>query len=398
MNARHTVPQSNPWSTLSQIRAKCMARWESGQLLAEALVPRGLFPQRIPLKHPSPHDLNSKFTQAQIWVHELRSIPLATGLSLEWRDINHRQLGRNQLPVALHIQSAEEAIAWLGKTKKLQQFLELAAQLVTIFPKLEPWVLKKPHQLIEQADNLPHLITILEWITKHPRPNKYLRQLSLPGIDTKFIEQHKKLLSEWFDMHLPAETITAHHSFALRYGFLDKPELIRFRILDSSLYLHGLSDLTITTTAFSCLNLPLETLFVTENDINALAFPDHPKSIVLFGRGYGFDFLLNSHWLKDKQIKYWGDIDTHGLAILNQFRQYLPQTESFLMNEETLLTHKPHWTTEHKPNRSLLKHLHPEEAALYAALQENHFGEGIRLEQEYINYDVLKGVLSSLAT
>ena len=79
--------------------------------------------------------------------------------------------------------------------------------------------------------------------------------------------------------------------FAIRYGFLDKPELIRFRILDPSLYLHNLSDITITTQDFARLNLPVETVFVTENDINALTFPGYYKAIVLFGRGYGFDFL-----------------------------------------------------------------------------------------------------------
>ncbi len=369
-----------------------MARWESGQLLAEVLAPTGLFPLRIPLKHPLTCELGSQFTQVQQWIQELRSKSGLKGINLEWREINHRQLGRNQLPVALRIESASDAIDWLGKTSKLRAFLPLASQLLTIFPKLQSWVLKKPHQLLIDGENLSRLMAVLHWLSEHPKPNIYLRQLSLPGIDTKFIEQHKKLLAEWFDLQLPAEAIANQYSsanrFALRYGFQDKADLIRFRILDKSLYLHDLSDITIPTQEFSRLSLPVDVVFVTENDINALTFPDFSRAMVLFGRGYGFDFLTEAAWLKDKQIRYWGDIDTHGFAILNQFRQHLPQTESLLMDEGTFLSHKTHWTTEPKPNQGKLKNLSPEETALYTALQKNHYGQNIRLEQEYISYNV----------
>ncbi len=40
--------------------------------------------------------------------------------------------------------------------------------------------------------------------------------------------------------------------------------------------------------------------------------------MVLFGSGYGFEFLSNVLWLAKLNIYYWGDIDTHGFAILNQ--------------------------------------------------------------------------------
>jgi hypothetical protein len=44
-----------------------------------------------------------------------------------------------------------------------------------------------------------------------------------------------------------------------------------------------------------------------------LAFPDVSDAMVVFGAGYGFDNLAAAPWLHEKQIYYWGDIDTHGL-------------------------------------------------------------------------------------
>jgi len=156
------------------------------------------------------------------------------------------------------------------------------------------------------------------WIIDHPRPGIYPRQISLAGVDTKFIERHKKLMSEWLDMLLPETAIDRQHSgiggFEQRYGFLARPQLIRFRLLDSRLAIARLTDLTVTAEEFASLNLPVSRVFVTENDINGLAFPEVEGGMVIFGRGYGFEALASAEWLHGKNIHYWGDIDSHGFA------------------------------------------------------------------------------------
>jgi len=43
-----------------------------------------------------------------------------------------------------------------------------------------------------------------------------------------------------------------------------------------------------------------------------------PSATVVFGLGYGIGKqLANASWLKEKNVLYWGDIDTHGFRILN---------------------------------------------------------------------------------
>lgn len=370
-----------------------MTRWQAGSLLAEAIEPSILFPMRLVLKAPSSSELSEHFADAQDWVHSLVSATKNTAMELEWQEVNHRQLGRNQIPSALLVPSLAEAARWLGKSKELQDYIQQANTLLNSLPNLRSWVLKNPHQLIEEKDNIPRLISIVQWICANPRPAIYLRQLSLTGIDTKFIEQHKKILSEWLELQLDPAMIAHEYRgisrFEARYGFKDKPNQVRLRILDQSFYLNGLSDLMITADAFCRLNLAIKTVFITENDINGLAFPDFPAAIVLFGRGYGLDFLNTAYWLKDKQVYYWGDIDTHGFAILNQCRHYLPQAKSLLMNETTLLRHQAHWTKEQKPTQAELTCLSSDETELYHALKNNTYGLQVRVEQEFINYQTL---------
>ena len=381
------------WTTLTDLRSKLMARWDAGDLLAEALVPSDRFPMRLTIKSPSSNELGTHFSAAQDWVQSLAKATKHAVLTLEWHEVNHRQLGRNKLPKALLLSSLLDTVRWLGKSKELQVFLQQANTLLSAFPNLQSWVLKNPHRLLNERDSLQRLMAILGWIKANPRPDIYLRQLSLPGIDTKFIEQHKKLLADWLDLELPPESIVSEHrgtnQFELRYGFREKPAQIRFRILDEAFYLNGLSDLMLTTAAFCRLDLAIKTVFITENDINGLVFPDHPAAIVLFGRGYGFDFLKHAHWLKDKFVIYWGDIDTHGFAILNQCRHYLPQATSLLMDKETLLSHSSHWSQDLKPTYAELKHLTSEESELYIALKNNQYGNHVRLEQEFVSYTTL---------
>ncbi len=133
---------------------------------------------------------------------------------------------------------------------------------------------------------------------------------------------------------------------------------------------------------------------ITENDINGLAFPGIAKSMVIFGLGYGLQILNQVEWLNDKKIYYWGDIDTHGFAMLDQIRQYFPNTESLLMNQETLLAHRQLWGEENKPTARELYNLRPQEAELYQKIISNKYSKNLRLEQERIGFGWLKAALS----
>ena len=297
-------------------------------------------------------------------------------------------------------ETLEQAVAFIKKTRELRRFIELSETLLANFIDLKSWLLKTPLEALDHGDDWLKLISVLEWMVAHPRPAIYLRQISLPDIDSKFIEQHKRLLSVWLDSLLETGAVSREYNgvnnFEQRYGFLAKPGLIRFRILDENLFIHGLSDLSVTTGEFCRLDLAVDSVFITENDINGLAFPRFKKAIVIFGRGYGFEYLAQAHWLQNKDIWYWGDIDTHGFAILSQFRKHFPQTQSLLMDRETLLSHYAHWVTEKRQTLVDLPNLTDEEARLYDDLRYNRMGKAIRLEQEYVSYDTLLRRLQDL--
>ena len=91
-------------------------------------------------------------------------------------------------------------------------------------------------------------------------------------------------------------------------------------------------------------------------------------------------------WLTDVPIDYWGDLDTHGFAILNRLRAFLPQTRSLLMDADTLLSHRDRWVVEQRPTHTSLSRLTQEEVEVYRGLVEDRWGARLRLEQERIDW------------
>ncbi len=103
-------------------------------------------------------------------------------------------------------------------------------------------------------------------------------------------------------------------------------------------------------------------------------------------------------WLTECPVHYWGDIDTHGLAILDRLRGHVPHARSLLMDEATLIAHRELWGHEAKPASAReLPSLDADEAALYRALREGRWGSGVRLEQERIGWSYAWSKLSILA-
>lgn len=259
---------------------------------------------------------------------------------------------------------------------------------------------QRPLRALELAPHWHLLLDIVLWLQAHPRPHIYLRQVDLPGVHSKFIESQRGVLSELLDLALPSNAIDVSYrgvaQFAARYGFLDKPARIRFRVLDPHLViLPGAAspDLAVDAASFALLRPAVRQVFITENETNFLAFPQVPGSLVIFGAGYGWDALSQAEWLKACVILYWGDIDTHGFAILDQLRARFGHVESFLMDRATLMAHRASWGVENEQVFHPLSRLDAEEASLFDDLRFDRIQAGLRLEQEYIGYQWLESSL-----
>ncbi|MCU0735709.1 MAG: DUF2220 family protein, partial [Methylotetracoccus sp.] len=362
-----------------------------------------IFPWVLRLRVPDSKALAERFDEVRQWIRSLTEGSKAErgfGYEIEWAEINHRQLGRNRVPVRVSVAEEADALRLIEKSRDAARFQQVADQILAHFPMLREWMAQRPMTMLEHAADGPRLQAVLAWFCEHPRPGIYLRQLDIAGVDTKFIETRKGLLAELLDRVLPEAFIereaTGSRGFEQRYGLRSKPPLVRFRLLDPRLAIHGLTDLSVPVEQFVRLNPPVTRVFITENEINGLAFPAVPESLVIFGLGYSLDRLAEVRWLADKALYYWGDIDTHGFAMLDRIRSYFPDTRSFLMDRPTLLAHRPLWVTEETPHHGSLMRLSDTEHALFEDLRDHRWGDRLRLEQERIAFGWLERALCDL--
>ena len=388
------------WTTAADLHQQVQRLWLRGELLRPLVTGQPWQPRRLSLKGPEAVQLSEQFEEVRKWVAHLSAI---VGIRIQWREVNNRVVGLQRLPAAVWVDSLDDAVALINKHTEVRAFKALLDLTLECQPLLVDWLQTRPLQAIELASQWPALLDVVTWIVKYPNPGIYLRQVDIPGTHSKFIEGHKRVLSELFDRVLPEQAIASHYTgtsqFSRRYGFLDKPAWIRFRVLDQQMNtLPGLvcPDITLDSSSFARLDIAARRVFITENETNFLAFPPANNAIVIFGKGYGWEALGRASWLSRRVIYYWGDIDTQGFSILDQLRRKFGHVESLLMDRDTLMAHKDAWG--HEPCQVLrdLPHLNPHERLLFDELRDNRLGAGVRLEQEYVSFGGLERALASI--
>jgi len=314
--------------------------------------------------------------------------------------------------VALNFQSFDSLARFVGELRLWKQYV-LDCQLISMqLPVLNQWLSNNYAAVLRYQGKWQPLLAVCRYFVKHPKPALYLRQLDIPGVDTKFIEQHQAILAQLLDAVLPETAVDSdvdlrsERGFERRLGLRFPQPMIHFRLLDRQLSheLAGLNELALPLDSFSQLDQRmdmqfLEKVFITENKINGLAFPEQKNAMVIFGLGYGIHSLKQVPWLAQRQLWYWGDIDSHGFAMLSQLRSYFPTAKSLLMDEATLLQSRDLWGHEPTGSRHKAKTLPcltDAEQQLFEQLQTDYWAPALRLEQERLPFSLLTEKLISL--
>ena len=390
------------WTGAHDLRAQLQRCWDRGELLAGMVSGESSFPRRLILKGPTSLQMAEQFDAVRDWIAQLRALP---HYRIEMREVRHRVLGANAVPGTVWVDTLDDALDVLGMRRKAGQFATLVERTRERQPLLLEWIARKPVKALELADVWDLLLDVVDWVKMHPCNGVYLRQVDIPGVHSKFIEAHRGVLIQWLDRVLPPGAVDTAASgvtgFARRYGFRDKPQRIRLRVIDTAHALFpgaGDADITLDAESFSRLAPTVSRVFITENEINYLAFPPVPDSLVIFGAGYGFEVLARAAWLDRCQVFYWGDIDTHGFAILDQLRSSLPHVRSLLMDRATLLAFEAQWGVEDKQTLRNLSRLNLEERTLYDDLRDNRLGPNLRLEQERIGFGWVETAVARIFT
>jgi hypothetical protein len=356
------------------------------------------WPLEVNLGMPTESRALKQVEDVRTWVAAWQSWSGAGNLS--WIDRRWRTLGTQRVPEKLALDNPEAVAQWIGEAdrwgKSRQRYLELLERWPSLMGKLERYF----DLLADYSDiDYRRLVDMIAWVEQNPDSGLYPRQLPVAGLDSKWLEGRKSVISDLIGAVRGAPP--AEGDFFRRCGLIAPPQLIRVRILDSALRgrVGGLGDFSVPETQLAELDIPVTNVFIVENLQSGLAFEDLPGTLVIMQLGYGVDVLGRLPWAARARCFYWGDMDTHGFAILSRARTYLPELESVLMDEDTLTSHRELWGEEKTPHGAeTLPLLTDAEQLVYRGIKNNTWGQNVRLEQERIAWDIAWKKLQALST
>jgi hypothetical protein len=393
---------SRTWLTPTAVVQHLRRRWQRGEELARIARNQPWTPLAVPLSAPSSRDVADRFADVQSWVRSWEAAP--RGLRVEHATIGGRLVGSNRLPVRVWVDRPEDLWRLLGVRSEVSTFTDLVA-LTPVDPPLLAWVADHPEVALSAADQWQQLVAVVLWLRERGGPNVHMRQVDVPGVDTKFIERHQGLLAQLLDVALPAERIhldVPRARFAQRYGLATLPASARLRRLDGAPLIpwsadgDGPAEITARIADLARFPVAARRVVILENEITYHALPVVENAVAIVGGGYAISQLAPLRWLCDREISYWGDLDTHGFAILDRLRIAFPRARSLLMDRATLETHRDHWAREARQQLGPLTRLTPDEAALHRDLVEGAYGEHVRLEQERLRFGLVEAALKTL--
>jgi hypothetical protein len=400
----------------------------------------GSWPLSILLHPPTERDTTRDLAGVRDWIEgwvAAEADPERPG-ELVWTERQWPGLGRQRLPERLVLADPAEIAAWVAERARWAVACERAASIRALLapaskplaaigsaspgsqasaseqertlrvPRHDPATgpdrdraasAEQPPQLGRhftwlaeaQPADFGRLLAVLRWLIEHPDSGLYVRQLPIPGIDTKWIGANRGPLVDLLVQQRrvqAAEGAARHTDLHRLAGLRREPDLMRLRILDPALRatVGGLGDITAPVEQIASLPIQPARVLIVENLQTGLAFDDLAGAVCFMARGYAVEPFAAIPWLQGRPTHYWGDLDTHGFAILNRLRQHLPGARSLLMDADTLLRHRDLWQREDKPATAALERLSDAEQALFDGLLNHRWGERVRLEQERIDW------------
>lgn len=323
---------------------------------------------------------------------EFESAHEAHDVEVAWADRRLPGFGVVALPQRVEIRGDRAIARIAGRAARWETMLTRAGDLFRLGPdestlRLAAAATAPIWEKLSDQD-MERLLAVCRWALDHPTEGLRAREVAVPGVDTKWIESRIRVVEQLVDAARAGRDDAPPDDAATVSGLgLKRSDLrVRMRILDPAIHF-PLRDVESPVDQLAELwddSTGPQHLVVVENLTTFLALPRLPGAVALFGRGFAVDAAAALPWALATRIVYWGDLDSHGFAILDRLRHHAPHAVSVLMDVATLDTWGGFTIPDPTPTRAALTRLTADEAAALEALTTR--GD-LRLEQERIPWD-----------
>ena len=391
--------------------------WNNRKTLKSLLSGNTEFPIDISLKPPKGNAALNNISHFQEFVASWKSFGEkaeyeSKEVNVRWDTRTFRALSEQNIPTHLIIHDISALARILGDAEE-QQLRNWQSRIAYIFDSLSSELSKHTDRpggssserelfsaLIANVEilsgfsnsDMELLVKLIPQLHKGMGRGCYLRALPVIFVDTKFIEKNLRFI----------ESVTAAiiDGSAKEMGLLswldcrDKPKdwlLVKPLCKNTAAYFGGLPLLRMSSETLLGFELPAKNILVIENEQSCLSLEDIPDTIAVSGGGKNVSWM-RTDWLANKQVAYWGDIDSEGLVILSDVRSKLSTIIPLMMDSETVEAYRDRMVDEPDSVTREPVALTDAELMLFRMLRSGYYGS-TRLEQERLPGDFVHNKL-----
>lgn len=288
----------------------------------------GFFPLPVRFGLPSPSSSLGKLRREieELWQgsYEFKGY----GYRIEFEQRRMRLHGEQRLPVRVWFENADDFLQFIAQADAFHRLQEDIRSLLAEAPEAEPWIRENGRMLIAgiEPGGGRALGLALSALHRRPKPNCFAREIVLPGVSGKFIENNLQLIATILrDIGSPAwsEGPDYHTQLGLRTA----PRMLRLMLLDGRRKDLGVPHNRFTRPA------EVNNVLIVENLRSFLTLPDCAGTLAVFGEGRASQTLTEIGWLSEVRLFYWGDLDPYGYSILAGVRGNFSGVQSVLMDD-----------------------------------------------------------------
>jgi hypothetical protein len=362
----------------SELERLLARHWEDAGKRERQLLQPDAWPMLIPIGRPTATVFTQETSRVRAHVEDWRTVTIGEVISEPVRFRNGAE------PVLLPTHwSLASAVEWADASNDTAVQVEQAelSQLLEAIPALFHRLLIRQRSLwrTRPRDEVVKATKLALGLEPGMATGRPMRSISVAGIDSKFMERHGALVTALLDVRFEGQ---ASKQGLVR--FLDAADEGEHWLLVAPLTQGLLPFARQRVRARELVEVPLPArrILVVENDRCLHLLPPMPDTIAVLGAGLNLAWL-GAPWLRERDIGYWGDLDTWGLQMLAHARRLQPEIEAILMNYPVFKAHGPDLAVSEditalpEPPDGL----NQEERTLYCYLRGLPKG---RLEQEFL--------------
>lgn len=373
------------------IATRLQRQWQRKQFRLDMLTSADAWPKQYPIGLPTASDITARPNTIREHIANWRDVSVG---EVAWRDVSFRASSE---PIRL---PSHWALArpsdWIRASadRQIDKDYRLLEYLIdrAIEVMRDPLIIELKLLQNRSREELVEVLQLAATLRPGEAQGRPLRLLSGHGVDTKFFERNRQLLVSLLDARFNGE-VREQGLHAFLDATPDGEHWVLLMPLQSGLLPFDQQQVRSQELANLAPSvIQASRVLVVENRQCWHMLPELHDTIAILGSGFDLDWL-KADWLNDKEIGYWGDIDTWGLTMLSRARQHRPRLTALLCDRQVFDLHaqgnavvEPVCAGERAPDA-----LTDEERSLYHWLLSCERG---RLEQEYLSVKCVREVLT----